>query len=94
MHTKTEIAEILGLMTPNGRPHTKLVGALLRHIKAQPAYIEGDRQIYGPCVLPILREVYGQAVQYELPKQVNIGGRVFNVRYWPEEDGAADSSVA
>lgn len=95
MYTATEIAQMLGLMTPHGTPHANLIGTLLRVIKAQPAYIQnGSTKIYGPCVLPILRKTYGEAVHHELPEYVEFAGRIFNVRYWPEESGAINSSIA
>ncbi|MEZ2661502.1 hypothetical protein [Aneurinibacillus aneurinilyticus] len=87
MHTIAEIAEALGLRTANGRPHVQLVCSLLKGIEAVPAYYESNSiPIYGHCVLPLLRQKYGRAVRYELPEQVKVCGRQFNVRYWPEEE--------
>jgi hypothetical protein len=85
MYTPSEVAEALGLLTKGGHPHTALAKALLRQIKAQPIAYHDGKPVYGHCVLSVIRATFGQAVNYELPECVEIRGRRFHVRYWPEE---------
>jgi hypothetical protein len=82
-----EIAAKLGLATSSGRPHHRLVYAVLSDIGVRPVSKVGHQPFYDKSVIKMVRNWFLHEVGINFGAPVRVGRKQFVVRYLPEDGG-------
>ncbi|QYY44726.1 hypothetical protein ACKE5C_18940 (plasmid) [Aneurinibacillus thermoaerophilus] len=83
----TDIAVVLGIANLQGKPHSRLVSAIISDIGISPVEKRGDKRFYDESSIDSVRRWFYHEVGIDFEKPVKVGRRYFNARYLPEDDG-------
>lgn len=92
--TATEIADGIGVITENGRPHKMLIGAVLKELGILPSARQNETYYYDwERVRKGVYTWFYNAAGTEFPEVLWANGRSHKVRYLPDNKSVAEQGI-
>jgi hypothetical protein len=92
--TSGDIASVLRVASKDGRPHSRLITAVIKDIGTiSPVKNYAKYEYYDSSVVQLIRRWFYHRVGIDFDEFIKVGKRKYMVRYLPEENGLSLPAV-